>query len=252
MNELTVYSTPSGEKVKGSEVVSLLFKDTGELDYGLLIAGRHRIEWDIESREKLLMSEPNAKWIRQHPFIKVKDDKNNQVPLSYVPADKVEFILDMLFPRKKISITGQGTAFNAVWVSVRVEVYDPIYKEWIHFDGTGAVEIQTKAGASASDLSAIVAGAVQKAIPAAKTYAIKDACDHLGNIFGRNIARNFAMTTGEVFQAERYAVKKDREGKVNFITNADSVAALESIRPHIEGDAELIDLYDKHFNMLSL
>ena len=250
---MTALTLHEGGRVKGSEVIPLLFDESnGKLDYGVLIAGRHRIEWDIESREKLLMAEPNPKWIKHHPFIKVKDDAGNSINLPYVPADKVEFILDMLYPRKKISITAQGVAFNAVWVSVRVEVFDPIYNEWIHFDGTGAVEIQTAKGMPASDLSAIVSGAVQKAIPAAKTYAIKDACDHLGNIFGRNIARNNTMDTQQIFQAERHAVKRDRQGKIDFIEKAETVEALNTIKPHIEGDDELTALWEKHFNMLTL
>ena len=56
-------------------------------------------------------------------------------------------------------------------------------------DGIGAMQIQTKKGASPADLSNINNGALSMAYPAAKTVAIKDACDHFGNLFGADLNR---------------------------------------------------------------
>ena len=56
-------------------------------------------------------------------------------------------------------------------------------------DGIGAVDVQTRKGASAADLSAINSGAVQKAAPAAAAYAAKNAYDKLGRIFGGEIQK---------------------------------------------------------------
>jgi hypothetical protein len=49
--------------------------------------------------------------------------------------------------------------------------------------------VQTDAGKSAADLGAIKASAVQMALPSAKSYAIKDAAEHFGAIFGRDLNR---------------------------------------------------------------
>jgi hypothetical protein len=49
--------------------------------------------------------------------------------------------------------------------------------------------LQTKQGASAADLANINNGALSMAFPIAKTIAIKDACDHFGNLFGANLNR---------------------------------------------------------------
>jgi hypothetical protein len=56
-------------------------------------------------------------------------------------------------------------------------------------DGIGAAQLQTKKGTSPSDLININNGALSMAFPIAKTVAIKDACDHFGNIFGANLNR---------------------------------------------------------------
>lgn len=233
-----------------SEIIEQIVK-SDSVDYGILIANRHNIAWDIKSRDQLLMSSPNPRWIKSHPIIKVNNEQGQKVPLSYVPADKVEFVLDMLYPRKKISITGQGVSHNGVWVTVRVEYFDPIYNEWLHVDGIGALELQTEAGAAASNLMQIKSGALQKAFPAAKTYAIKDACDHLGNIFGRNINRNHTLGVAEVFRAEDYAKDKDRQGKQKFINEADSLDLLKTIEKHLGNDQELNDLYQIKLSELS-
>jgi hypothetical protein len=51
------------------------------------------------------------------------------------------------------------------------------------------MNVQTDAGKSAADLGAIKASAVQMALPSAKSYAIKDAAEHFGAIFGRDLNR---------------------------------------------------------------
>ena len=56
-------------------------------------------------------------------------------------------------------------------------------------DGIGAAQIQTKKDTSPADLININNGALSMAFPIAKTIAIKDACDHFGNLFGANLNR---------------------------------------------------------------
>ena len=56
-------------------------------------------------------------------------------------------------------------------------------------DGLGAAPIQTKSGASPVDHSAVLTDAVMKALPAAESYALKDAADKLGKLFGSDLGR---------------------------------------------------------------
>ena len=128
----------------------------------------------------LLSQQPPATWVKKHPYIR---------DYNYLPIDKVEHLLKKIFKSYKIEITGQGTAFNGVWVTVRVHYLSPINNEWSFHDGIGACQLQTKKDTSPADLANINNGALQMAFPIAKTIAIKDATDMFGNLFGANLNR---------------------------------------------------------------
>ena len=132
----------------------------------------------------LLNQEPPKQWVKEHPYIKGH---------KYLPIDKVELLLKKIFKQYRIEITGQGTAFNGVWVTVRLHYKSPIDGEWNYHDGIGAVQLQTKQGASPADLANINNGALAMAFPIAKTVAIKDAADMFGSIFGANLNRKDVM-----------------------------------------------------------
>lgn len=140
------------------------------------------------------------KWIKHHPYIKkeVTNDKGQKikVPYPYLPIDKVEYLLRKIFKRYRIEVLREGTSFNGVYVSVRVHYLNPIYNDWDFHDGIGAIHLQVKSGSSPSELQNINNGALSMAYPLAKTLAIKDACDHFGELFGANLNRNDAMTYG--------------------------------------------------------
>lgn len=128
----------------------------------------------------LLNQPPIATWVKQHPFIK---------NYNYIPIERVEYLLKSIFGRYRIEITGQGVAFNGVWVTVRVHYVNPINGEWDYHDGIGAAQLQTKSGSSPAELQNINNGALSMAYPIAKTVAIKDACDHFGKLFGSDLNR---------------------------------------------------------------
>lgn len=148
--------------------------------------------WRSDSLNFILNHEPPAKWIAKHPFIKKEIEVNGQkkkVPYEYLPIDKVEHLLRKIFKEYKIEITGQGTSFNGVWVTVRVHFKSPTNNEWYFHDGIGASQLQTKSGTSPADMMNINNGAISMAFPLAKTLAIKDACDLFGSLFGANLNR---------------------------------------------------------------
>jgi len=145
-----------------------------------LFEGNTELAIKTENLNFYLNQEPPAKWIKEHPYIK---------GYRYLPIDKIELMLRKIFKRYRIEITGQGTAFNGVWVTVRVHYLNPVSGEMEWHDGIGADQLQTKAGTSASDLININNGAISMAFPKAKTMAVKDACDHFGKLFGCDINR---------------------------------------------------------------
>lgn len=148
--------------------------------------------WLTDSLNFILNHEPPQKWVVKHPFIKkevIINGQKTKVPYEYLPIDKVEHLLRKIFKEYKIEITGQGTAFNGVWVTVRVHFKSPTNNEWYFHDGIGASQLQTKSGTSPADMMNINNGAISMAFPLAKTLAIKDACDLFGSLFGANLNR---------------------------------------------------------------
>jgi hypothetical protein len=133
-----------------------------------------------EQLNALLNSEPKPDWIKVHPFVKGH---------KYLPIDKVEYLLRRIFKRVSIEITGNGTSFNGVWVTVRVHYLNPVTQTMEYHDGIAGVQMQTKAGTSPADLININNGALSMALPIAKTEAIKDACHHFGKLFGADLNR---------------------------------------------------------------
>lgn len=128
----------------------------------------------------LLNQPPLPVWVKKHPIIS---------NYKYLPIERIEYLLKTIFKRYRIEITGQGQAFNGVWVTVRVHYLHPITGEWDYHDGIGAAQLQTKKGTSPAALENINNGAISMAFPIAKTIAVKDACDHFGKLFGSDLNR---------------------------------------------------------------
>lgn len=156
--------------------------------------------------QTLLNNPPNEQWIKIHPFIR---------GYRYLPIDKIEFLLQNIFKKYRIEILREGTSFNGVFVVVRVHYLHPITNEMEFHDGIGAVQLQTAKGTSASDLININNGAISMAYPMAKTIAIKDACDHFGNLFGANLNRKDTLNysaddfLNEITPEEIQAISKE-------------------------------------------
>lgn len=139
---------------------------------------------------KLLLNQPpHADWIKQHPLATVKNDQGQTVKARYMPIDKIEFLLDRIFQKWRCEILREGVMFNSIYATVRLHYLDPVTGEWSFHDGAGAKSVQTDAGFTAADISHIKDAAVQMAFPSAVSFAIKDAAEHLGTVFGRDLNR---------------------------------------------------------------
>lgn len=139
----------------------------------------------------LLNQDVPAQWIKKHPF--VKDH-------FYIPIARVENLLTVIFQIWRAEVIEYKQLFNSVSCHVRVHYVHPVTKEWQFHDGLGAVGMQTDKGMAASDLNAIKQDAVMKALPAAKSFAIKDAAEHLGKLFGRDLSRKDVVEFKPAYQ----------------------------------------------------
>lgn len=144
----------------------------------------------------ILNTPPPQAWTKPNPQAK---------GVLYLPIERVEFILNNIFKNWRVEVKETSMIANSVCVTVRLHYQNPITKEWGFEDGVGASPIHTNKGAGASDWMQVQAHSVQKALPSAKSYAIKDAAECIGQIFGTNLNRdrdfiyNFAEEHKESF-----------------------------------------------------
>jgi len=142
-----------------------------------------------------LNTPPPKQWVKTNPYA------NNS---QYLPIDKVELMMDAIFQEWKVEVLEVSQLFNSVRVTVRIHYKNPINNIWYFHDGVGAKELQTKSGSGTlqPDFSNINKSACEMALPIAKTNAIKDACDHLGKLFGRDLNRKDAIEFKPVYEPD--------------------------------------------------
>lgn len=168
----------------------------------------------------LLANNPPKEWIKSHDFVSIKVNGKNE-KLQYITVEKVKFLLTKIFQEWSSEIIDYKPLFNSVAVHVRLKVKNPITGEWITHDGVGAVDVQTKSGASPADLSQINSSAVMKALPAAASYALKNAAEKLGAIFGGNLQKTDIVAFSPAYDEE---LKKNINAKLKerYATGAEN------------------------------
>lgn len=140
----------------------------------------------------LLNNEPKTEWLKAHPIAKIKkkvDGLTFDAPVLFIPIERIEFLLTAIFKNWRVEIKESKIIANSICVTVRVHVLDPIENEWTFQDGVGAMPIQTDKDAGAIDFNRIKSNAIQLALPAAESYAIKDAAEKFGKLFGKDMNR---------------------------------------------------------------
>jgi hypothetical protein len=184
----------------------------------------------LEQLNVILSTPPPATWVKQHPFIK---------GYNYLPIDKVEYLLRRCFKKYQIEVIKTAQLFNAIEVTVRVHYLNPATNEMMYHDGVGAQELQTTKGSGNlnMDMSNVNKGAVMMALPIAKSIAIKDACDHFGDLFGANLNRkDIVQFTGdsELLSAEGIHNSKEKERVIKHIENATGFFSLIEVNNLVE------------------
>jgi hypothetical protein len=132
----------------------------------------------------ILNQQPPAAWLSEHPMIR---------GYKYIPIERVEWLLSRIFGKWWVEIKETAILANSVVVTVRLWVINPLTGEHQFQDGIGAAPVQTDKGAGASDWNAVKSDGVQKAAPSAESYAIKDAAEKFGKIFGKDVSRKMNL-----------------------------------------------------------
>ncbi len=128
----------------------------------------------------LLNQHPKSDWIKEHPFAK---------GVKYIPIQRIEYLLTRLFLKWRVDIKNIQTIANSIVVTIRLYYQNIEDNKWSWQDGIGAAPIQTEKDCGAMDWDKVRADAVMKAAPAAESYAIKDAAEKIGKIFGKDLNR---------------------------------------------------------------
>ncbi len=150
----------------------------------------------------ILNSEPKKEWLKEHPTI-----KHNGVPHVYLPIERIEYLLTRIFLKWRVEVLDTKLIANSVCVTVRLFVLNPLDNKWMWNDGVGASAIQIDKGKGAIEFNDMKSAAIQMALPAAKSYALSDAADHFGKIFGKDLNRKSSINYGEL--AGRFDVKEE-------------------------------------------
>lgn len=151
---------------------------------------------DIDQYLLAVNTEPPKGIIKNHPMAS---------GVKYIAIGDIENLLTKVFQQWRVEILNSGQLLNAIFVSVRLHYMHPVTGEWTFQDGIGAQAIQVDKGQNASNLGAIKSNAVMLSLPAAKSYAIKDAAEHIGKAFGRDMNRKDTMAFTPVDISEELA-----------------------------------------------
>jgi hypothetical protein len=154
----------------------------------------------------LLNQDPPAVWLKTHPTVKIKNPDNTFSPHLYLPINRVEYLLTRIFGKWQVEIKSIQLIANSVLVSVKVHVTNPITKlsEWQ--EGVGASPIQTDAGKGAMDWNYAKSHGVQIAAPIAESYAIKDAAEKWGKIFGKDLNRKDVINYDSLLKSSEVTI----------------------------------------------
>jgi hypothetical protein len=186
----------------------------------------------------LVNQQPKETWVQTNKYA------NNS---KYIPIGIIETLLQKLTKQFRIEVLREGTMFNAVYCVVRVNYIDITSGEWTFHDGVGAVQLQVKAGTSPADMSNINNAAVMMALPMAKSFAIKDACEHIGKLFGRDLNRKDVIEykLDSPLDIDKQNVIKERKRIVEHIAQITDLNDLELFSAMCTGFDVAVELEEK-------
>ncbi len=136
---------------------------------------------EIEQFQELLNKKPDKKSIRVNKFA---GDS------MYIPIGNIENRLDEIYSGiwsyriDKVEMIG-----NSIICQIVLRVLHPIAKVWICRGGVGAVPVQLNKGEKELNFLTCKSDAFKKGVGTAKSQALRNAAQSLGEVFGRNLNR---------------------------------------------------------------
>jgi hypothetical protein len=139
------------------------------------------------------MPEIKKRWINEELMEKIEwlNGNLNQEPdptwikillgtnVKYLPIERIEWLLTEIFGKFHYEVKSVAVSDGSVYCVVRVHYFNPVLDVWEWADGVGASPL----------IAAEKEMALALALPAAKTFAVKDAVEPLGKIFGKDLNR---------------------------------------------------------------
>jgi len=191
----------------------------------------------------LLNQSPPKEWIKEHPFIS---------KLKYLPINRIEYLLTAIFIEWHFSINDVKLLGNSIVVTGTLYVTNPITGKEMYQDGIGASPLQTDQGAGAIEFNKLKSGSVMMAAPAAESYAIKDAAEKFGKIFGKDLNRKDNISYDSLL--DKYQSRKFTNDNVIEINNCNSIDELElyiDVHPEFLSNSDFLTAFNKRKDELS-
>lgn len=191
---------------------------------------------------KLLNNAPKPEWVQINKFA------NNS---KYLSIAVVEYLLTSIYIKWRLEVKETTVIANSVVVTVRLHVLNPITNDWDWQDGIGASPIQTAKGAAATDFSQVNTSAVQMAAPAAESYALKDAAEKFGKIFGKDLNRRDEMNYQPMQESKFQDVQKKNEipeelkGVIEFTDDLDKLKEIYNKNTEFHSNPLFMQLLNK-------
>ena len=148
--------------------------------------------------DNIVKQQPPEAFVKRHPFGK----------FDYIPIAIIEPLAQMLDPLTETEILREGQVVNAFYCVVRLKFNGRTY------DGIGAAEFQTSKGAAPTDFTKLNTGAVQMAVPKARSEAVKNAFAQVGDLFGRGLRRPHAIDMDTMESSHMAKSVRAREAKL--------------------------------------
>ena len=186
----------------------------------------------------ILNSDPAKSWVKNHPYIEW---------LKYIPIERIEYLLTCIFVRWEVVVKDVKLIANSVVVTITLRCQDPINPDrWITQDWVGAMPIQVSKGKWATEFDYMSSGAIQMWAPSAESFAIKDAAEKLGKIFGKDLNRK-----DDIAYVDRIFTQQEMILKTMAIESLERASTIEEIETvwiqlrQIERNDEYVqDLYN--------
>jgi len=189
-----------------------------------LYDGDLELKQDQNELNILLNQPPKSEWIKEHPFAK---------GVKYLPIGRVEFLLTRLFIKWWIEVKNIQTIANSIVVTICLHYQNVENNEWSCQDGIGAAPIQTEKVCGAMDWDKVRTDSVMKAAPAAESYAVKDAAEKIGKIFGKDLNRKDEI----LYDSLTGIIPEDKVSTIQIMW-ASELVRTSTFEEHIKEDIE--------------